>query len=184
MKKFRFSILIVLFFLIKSGLVYSQFDSSKIKIGPEDLQSIKGNYHNYADKNKVNIEVIVIGGSTPGKYLIPQGTTVFELLLMANSSSEKGVEDVKLIRFSTETPKLKGNEVIFLDFDNLYNDSKDEILEAMKNPVLKPGDLLVVPKVEEKYTFWFYAREIISYIGTFISFYYLIYNVVRDVRRD
>ena len=174
-------------FIFNSGIVYSQFDfldSSKIKIGPEDLQSIKGNYHNYGDKNKVNIEVIVIGGTTSGKFLIPQGTTVFELLLMANSSSEHGVEDVKLIRFSSETPKMKGTEVIFLDFDNLYNDSKSEIMKAMNNPVLKPGDMLVVPAPPDRYTFWFYAREIISYVGTFVSFYYLIYNLVEDVRRN
>lgn len=174
-------------FIFNSGIVYSQFDfldSSKIKIGPEDLQSIKGNYHNYGDKNQVNIEVIVIGGSTSGKFLIPQGTTVFELLLMANSSSKNGVEDVKLIRFSSETPKLKGNEVIFLDFDNLYNDDKSEIMKAMNNPVLKPGDMLIVPAPPDRYTFWFYAREIISYVGTFVSFYYLIYNLVEDVRRN
>lgn len=182
LKSIRFTLLTLLFLIINAGLAFSQFDSSKIRIGPEELQSIKGNYFNYADKNKINIEVIVIGGSSPGKYLIPQGTTVFELLLMANATTRRGVEDIKLVRFSTETPKLKGNEVIFLDFDNLYADSKEDIKGAMSNPELKPGDMLVVPEVVQTYSFWYYAREVISYVGTFVSFYYLIYNIFRDNR--
>ena len=38
------------------------------------------NYYNYGDKDKININVFVWGSiRVPGKYLIPQGTTLVEL---------------------------------------------------------------------------------------------------------
>ena len=42
-------------------------DSNKVKAGPEDLmEKNSGKYFNYSDKNKVNIEIIVIGGAASG----------------------------------------------------------------------------------------------------------------------
>ena len=48
----------MLVFLTNVNPSYSQFDSSKIKAGPEELNMAKGgNYFNFADKNKINIHV-------------------------------------------------------------------------------------------------------------------------------
>lgn len=172
----------VLLFLININLSYSQFDSSKIKAGPEELMMAKGgNYFNFADKNKVNIEVAIIGGAGSGRYLIPQGTTVFDLLLMSGGTGRKNVEDIKLVRFASETPQLKPNEVILLKYETLYSEEKADITKGNLNPILKPGDMIIVPDIKtDQQSFWFYAREIISYVGTFVSFYYLIYNIFRN----
>ncbi len=182
---FRKAFVLILFFTINVNFSYSQFDSSKIKAGPEELNLAKGgNYFNFADKNKINIEVTLIGGNGAGKYLIPQGTTVFDLLLMSGGTGRKNVEDVKLLRFSSETPQLKPNEIIQLRFENLYADEKSDILKSNLNPLLKPGDMIIVPEIRaDQQSFWFYAREVISYVGTFVSFYYLIYNIFRDNNR-
>lgn len=184
MISFRIKIALILIFIININVSHSQIiDSSKIKIGPEELNMAKGgNYFNFADKNKINIEVILIGGSGSGKYLIPEGTTVFDLLLMSGGTSRKSVVDVKLLRFSSETPQLKPNEVIQLQFDNLYSQDKQDITKSNLNPVLKPGDMIIVPEVKESPPFWTIVTQVMSFITTLISFYYLIYNIVRNNR--
>ncbi len=158
---------------------FTQNDSDKIKVGPEEIMSAKGNYHNFADKNKVNIEIVVLG-SVPGRYLIPQGTSLFEFLLMAGGTSSYLVDDIKIVRFRSETPNLKGSEVMEYNFTDLYSDDKRDILRSQKNPVLRPGDMIVLPepKVAEQ-TIFYYIRETIYFIGTLVSFYYLIDNVIR-----
>ncbi|MBL0109166.1 MAG: hypothetical protein IPP52_18305 [Ignavibacteria bacterium] len=175
----------MLVFLTNVNFSYSQFDSSKIKAGPEELNMAKGgNYFNFADKNKINIEVTIIGGAGSGRYLIPEGTSVFDLLLMSGGTGRKNVDDIKLLRFASETPQLKPNEIIQLKYENLYSEEKSDILKSNLNPLLKPGDMIIVPEVKpDQQSFWYYAREVISYVGTFVSFYYLIYNIFRDNNR-
>ncbi len=178
----RTAFVIMLVFLTNINLSYSQFDSSKIKAGPEELNMAKGgNYFNFADKNKINIEVTIIGGAGSGRYLIPEGTSVFDLLLMSGGTGRKNVEDIKLLRFSSETPQLKPNEIIQLKYETLYSEEKSDILKSNLNPLLKPGDMIIVPEIRpDQQSFWYYAREVISYVGTFVSFYYLIYNIFRN----
>lgn len=158
----------------------AQNDSNKIRVGPEEIMSAKGgNYHNFADKNKVNIEIVVLGIGA-GRYLIPQGTSLFEFLLMAGATSSYIVEEIKIVRFKSETPNLKGSEVMEYDFSDLYSDDKRDILRSQKNPILKPGDMIILPeaKVAEQSVFY-YIRETMYFIGTLVSFYYLIDNVIR-----
>ena len=181
----RTAFVLMLVFLTNVSPSYSQFDSSKIKAGPEELNMAKGgNYFNFADKNKINIEVTIIGGAGSGRYLIPEGTSVFDLLLMSGGTGRKNVDDIKLLRFASETPQLKPNEIIQLKYENLYSEEKSDILKSNLNPLLKPGDMIIVPEVKpDQQSFWYYAREVISYVGTFVSFYYLIYNIFRDNNR-
>lgn len=168
-------------FFINIGNSYSQFDSSKIKVGPEELLSGRGGmYFNFADKNKVNFEVTIIGGVGTGRYLIPKGTTVFDLLLMSGGTIRTQVDDVKLVRFSSDTPKLKINEVIQLDFSSMYSEEVPDIKKANLNPILKPGDMLIVPElVPPSPGFWQVVITIMSYLTTLISFYWVIDNIVR-----
>jgi len=169
-----------MFFVISNNLSISQIDSSNIRIGPEQLsQPGGGHFFNYSDKNKVNIEVIMIGGSGGGRFIIPEGTTIFDFLIMAGGTGKKTVEDVKIVRFSSDTPKLRSNQVIELSFEDFYGD-KEDILKSQSNPILKPGDMVILPEVSDGLTFWYYVREVISYVGTFVSFYYLIYNIFRN----
>ena len=178
----RTAFVLMLVFLTNINISFSQFDSSKIKAGPEELNMAKGgNYFNFADKNKINIEVTIIGGAGSGRYLIPTGTTVFDLLLMSGGTGRKNVEDIKLVRFASETPQLKPNEVILLKYETLYSEEKADITKGNLNPILKPGDMIIVPEIRpDQQSFWYYAREVISYVGTFVSFYYLIYNIFRN----
>ena len=139
-----------------------------------------GNYFNFADKNKVNIEITLIGGNGSGRYLIPQGTTVFDILLMSGGAGRRNLGGIKLLRFASDTPKLKPNEVIELDFSTLYSEDVKEIKSSSLNPVLKAGDMVIVPRpASEPQSFWVYLTTIMSYATTLISFYYVITNVFR-----
>ncbi|MCY7362418.1 MAG: hypothetical protein LH629_10205 [Ignavibacteria bacterium] len=182
MISFRTAIALIFLFMINANYSFSQFDSSKIKIGPEELSTGKGgNYFNYADKNKVNIEITIIGGAGTGRYLIPEGTTVFEILLMSGGTGRRALDEIKLVRFASSTPKLKINEVINLDFADLYSDDMRELVKANSNPVLKPGDMLIVPAIRpDPLPFWTIVTQIMSYVTTLISFYYVISNVYRN----
>lgn len=178
MNSFNIFLSFLIFILISTNNCFSQNDSDKIKIGPEELQIAKGgHYFNFSDKNKVNIEIIVLGLGA-GKYLLPQGTTLFDLLIMVGGTNEHTVEEIKIVRFNTETPILKANEVKVYNFLDLYGDDK-EIYGSQKNPMLKPGDMVILPEpqVAERSLFY-YIRETITFVGTLVSFYYLIDNLI------
>jgi hypothetical protein len=168
----------LLFILVNANNCFSQNDSDKIKIGPEELQISKGgHYFNFADKNKVNIEIIVLGLAA-GKYLIPQGTSLFDLLIMIGGTDERTVDEIKIVRFSTETPILKGYEVKEYNYADLYGDNED-LLKAQKNPLLKPGDMVILPTpANAQQSLFYYIRETITFVGTLVTFYYLIDNLI------
>ena len=167
----------ILFFVTIINTGFSQNDSDKIRVGPEELQIAKGgHYFNFADKNKVNIEVMLLGLGA-GKYLIPQGTTLFDFMVMAGGTSERYLEDITIVRLKSETPKLQGKEVLHYDFAGLYGD-EDDLLRSQPNPILKPGDMIIIPEAQTQ-TVFFYIRETIAFVGTLVSFYYLIDNIIR-----
>lgn len=174
---------ITLFFILSKQICFSQIDTTdNIKIGPEDLQNLsKGRYFNFGNKNEVNIEITVLG-TAAGKYLIPRGTTLFDFLIMCGGTSSSILDDVKIVKFSSETPVMKGTQVKEYDFSEFYGDKQD-VLKSQKNPELKPGDLIILPETfGPDQTVFFYIRETIAFVGTLVSFYYLIDNIVRRNR--
>ncbi|MCX7834233.1 MAG: SLBB domain-containing protein, partial [Ignavibacteria bacterium] len=98
--------ILFLIFLITSFNVYAQEDS--IKFGPIETMKIGANYHNYSDKDKANIEVLVIGGvKNPGVYLIPKGKTLVDLLALTGGAvDESNYESFKFIRTKKLNPDL------------------------------------------------------------------------------
>lgn len=184
MSSFKIVSVFLVFFFAGACNVFSQSgltpnDSDKIKIGPEDLMGVTkgGRYFNFSDRNKVNIEITVLGLGA-GKYLIPQGTTLFDFLIMVGGTDEHTVEDIKIVRFSTESPILKINEVKEYSYEDLYGDP-EEMYIAQKNPALKPGDMLILPTPRDaQQSIFYYIRETIAFVGTLVSFYYLIDNLI------
>jgi len=173
----------MLFIFFSFNSSYSQNDSDKVRVGPEELQISKGgHYFNFSDKNKVNIEIIVLGLGA-GKYLIPKGTTLFDLLIMAGGTSEYIMEDIKILRFSSESPKMKVTEVLkYDDLADLYG-NKEDILKTKKNPELKPGDMIIVPQEKPgDQSLFYYIQQTIYFVGTLLSFYYLIDNTYNRFR--
>ena len=170
-----------------SSISYSQYewmgiDSNKVKAGPEDLmEKNSGKYFNFSDKNKVNIEIIVIGGAASGKYLIPDGTTLFDFILMAGVTSEEIMEDIKVVSISTESPTFKTRNITEFDYSTLYGSKKD-IAKSMQNPVIRPGDMILLPDVKPSNPFgaFYYITQITYFLTSLISFYFLLERLVRE----
>ncbi len=175
----------IFLFVIFTGAANAQFefdlDSNKIKAGPEELQLKTGKYYNYSDKNKVNIEVTIIGGPAPGKYLIPEGTTLFDLLLMGGATNEEMFEDIKVVTLNSESPTFKTRNVTEYDYSMLYG-TKKEVAKSFQNPTVRPGDLIILPNIKPANPFgaFYYITQITYFLSSLISFYFLLERLVRE----
>lgn len=171
--------------MIFAGISSAQFefdlDSNKIKAGPEDLQQKAGRYFNFSDKNKINFEVTIIGGVAPGKYLVPEGTTLFDLLIMAGGTKEEIVEDIKVVSLKSDSPTLKSRNITEFDYSTLYGTKKD-VEKALQNPLVRPGDLIILPDVKPANPFgaFYYITQITYFLSSLISFYFLLERLVTE----
>jgi len=173
LSKVLFEIIIII--AVNTMLLYAQDDT---KITAEELKKTGVNYFNYSDPGKINIEINVLGGvKFPGRYLVPEGTNVIELLsLSGNVLQEETADNIKLIRTSKQSGKLSDNNIITLNYREMF---KDEELKSINksNPVLAPGDILVVPITPEK-TFWDTFRDVSLVVTPLAAFATLIISII------
>lgn len=141
--KLCYLIEIIIIIAVNTLPLYAQNDT---RVTAEELKKIGYNYFNYSDPGKVNIEINVLGGvKNPGKYLVPEGTTVIELLcLSGNVLQEETAENIKLIRTAQLTGRLSDSNIITLDYREIFKDEKIKSIDK-PNPLLVHGDILVVP---------------------------------------
>lgn len=113
----------------------------------------------------------------PGRYLVPEGTTVIELLcLSGNILQEETTNNIKLIRNTQKGGKLSDNNVIILSYRDLF---RDEQLKSVNksNPVLMHGDILVIPITPEK-TFWDNFRDVSEVVTPLVTIGSLIVSIM------
>jgi hypothetical protein len=150
--KLCYLIEIIIIFAVNSLFLYAQDDDTRVTA--EELKKAGFNYFNYSDPGKINIEINVLGGvRNPGRYLVPQGTTVFELLCLSGTIlQEETADNIRLIRTTEQSGKLSDNKIITLNYREIF---KDEELKSINkpNPLLAQGDILVVP-IKRARTFW------------------------------
>ncbi|MCC6865849.1 MAG: SLBB domain-containing protein [Ignavibacteria bacterium] len=134
--------------LIMSGISYSQIDSSLI-LGLTNKNSTASVF-DLSDPNGVNMEVNLWGYIRyPGRYIVPVNTTFIDLISFSGGpTDESNLEEIRIIRKtgSGEKPSL-----IKLNYDDILWSDKLSTSQKM-NPVLLPGDVIVVMK-EKRYTF-------------------------------
>lgn len=149
------------------------------KIGSEDIIKNGTNYYNYADKDKVNIEVSVWGYvKNPGKYLIPSGTTIIDLITLCGGPlTDSKMEDVRLIRLKNDSLKIKNDKVILLNFKDFLGEEKIKDV-SRENPILIPGDIILIPGVT-KSTFKENFALILGSVSTLTSIAVLIVTIFR-----
>lgn len=172
-----------LFYLIKIIIIiaantlylYAQDDT---RVTAEELKKTGFNYFNYSEPGRINIEIIVLGGvKNPGKYLVPEGTNVIELLsLSGNVLREETAGNIKLIRTTKQSGKLSDNNIITLNYREIF---KDEELKSINkaNPVLVHGDILVVPITPEK-TFWDILGDVSLVMTPIVALATLIISII------
>ena len=142
LKIFKIFVLII---FITPAFSLSQIDRQKV--GNDAINTQQGGYYNYGDKDKVNIEVNIWGYvKYPGKYLIPDGSTVLDLISYSGGPlTETKLEDIRLFRPRNDSLKTK-DKIINLDYNDLLWEAPKSDREKFKNKInitLQPGDVLI-----------------------------------------
>lgn len=168
--------ILILIFILLPVAVFSQDDREKI--GADDIQKAGPNYYNYADKDKVNIEVSLWGYvRNPGKYLIPQGTTILDLITLGGGpATDALLEDIRLIRLKNDTLNIVSDQIINLDYNDFLWEEKIKT-GVKKNPVLMPGDMVLIPG-EPRYFFRENLGIILSISSFLLTAAVLVVNIV------
>ncbi|MFZ5949001.1 MAG: SLBB domain-containing protein [Stygiobacter sp.] len=128
-----------------------------------------------SDPEAVNIKVAVWGWVRyPGRYIIPNYTTVSDLISYAGGPLEgANLEDIRVLR----TKDDESQELITLTFNDIMYDNKLE-LKNRKIPKLQAGDILVLPGEPR-----LYARDKVaiwtSVLSLLISLTILILNITK-----
>lgn len=164
-------LLFVSFFFINNA--YSQ-DTSLV-FGNK-LMKQKINYYDFSDPLKVNFEVIAWGGfKNPGKYLVPEGTTLIDLLTFAGLPPNSTLlEDVKLLKAKSISSKYESASVMKFNYKKFFE--KETTNYSIENPILNPGDILLMP-MEVDRVFWDYFKDALLILGPLASVISLIVTI-------
>lgn len=158
-----------------TGVLQSQ---NETRVGEFETKKMGINYFNYSDPDKVNIEVIVLGGvKYPGKYLVPEGSTFLDVMSLTGGLINDRIGDnIKFIRPSEKSGKLKDDKVILLKYADLFKDDSIGIVNK-NNPVLKPGDVIAVP-IKPEMTTWEVIKDVLIVSTPLISLASLIVTIL------
>jgi len=149
----------VLLLFTMCEIVWAQSDSLQI-YRQSELQKLGIPYYNLSKSDKFNFEVVVIGGvKQPGIYLLPEGTTVIELVALTGGVSDESIlNNIKLIRAKTKNPEIKADTVITISYSDFFDKEKIGSI-SKRNPLLKPGDIITFPIKPDK-DFWQTAQNL------------------------
>ncbi len=137
-KKFLFLII----FAFLPTLIFGQLNDG-YQLGSKT--QIKGQrygaYYDYSDPEAVNIKVNVWGFVRyPGKYNVPQYTSVAELISFAGGPlDDSDLEDLRIYRVENGKQQM----IRFNYNDLMWEDQLESRIR--KVPTLKPSDVLIVP---------------------------------------
>lgn len=157
----------IIFFILFTAIWISQGagQNDKEKVGETLIGTSTGSFYNYSDKNKVNIEVNIWGFvKNPGKYLIPKGSSVQDLISYSGGPIlETNLEDIRLFRPKNDSLGISDDKIINLNYNDLLWSEKMGTNKLL-NPTLEPGDILVFPGGPR-----YFFRDNISLIASLIS---------------
>jgi hypothetical protein len=163
-------------FFVQSGNINAQ---DKERVGMNQIFSQQGGFYNYGEKDKVNIEVSVWGYvKFPGKYIIPQGATLVDLISYAGGPIiDAKLENIRLFRPKNDTLNITKDEMMKFDYNDIFwsdNVSKND----KRNVILKAGDILVFPG-EPRMFFKDNIYLIVSVASVLISLAILVVSITR-----
>jgi hypothetical protein len=176
LNKIRYFILFYLFFILL-GTSQSQ---DKERVGVNQVFSQQGGFYNYSEKDKVNIEVSVWGYvKFPGKYIIPQGSTLVDLISYAGGPVvDAKLENIRLFRPKNDTLNVTKDEVMKFDYNDIFWAEKVSQNDK-RNIVLKPNDILVFPG-EPRMFFKDNFSIVVSIASVLISLAILVVSITRN----
>jgi len=155
MKKIILTILLTIAF---NGFINAQSDSMFYR--EMDIKRMGLNYFNLSKPDRFNFEVVVIGGvKNPGIFLIPDGTSLVEVVGLTGGSVDESIYDnFKLIRAKNKNPELRADTVLIVSYKDFFDKDVTK-LSPKHNPLLRPGDIISFPIKPDK-DFWDIAGRI------------------------
>lgn len=165
--------LLILFFFLPMFTIQAQQD---IQIGSDlrNLRQSQGAYYDYSDPAGINIRVQLWGFvQHPGYYIVPARTNLSEIITLAGGPTDAAhLNDIRIYRNDEE------NEYKFLKFD--YNDLlwKEDVKEAISNPRINAGDIILVPG-SPRFYFKDYLQVGLSIFSALISLTILVLNITK-----
>jgi hypothetical protein len=168
-------LLLLIFLLISSPLVFSQQGNVKIGAEPNQYRQTQGGFYDYSDPEALNIKVSVWGFvKYPGYYLVPTYTTPKELLSYAGGPTDAAhLDDLRIYRVKEDSTQ---NMIKFSYNDLLWEPD----LKTRKDtaPTLLVNDVLVVPGAP-RYYFRDNLTMILSIVSAVTSIAILIVGISR-----
>lgn len=152
------------------------------RIGIDEILKTGLHYYNYADKDKVNIEVSMWGYiKSPGKYLIPNGTTLLDIITLGGGPNTDAIlNDIRIIRLKNDSLGIKKDTIFVFDYNDFLWEEKIKKVNRI-NPVLYPGDIVLIPG-EPRFFFKDNLAIILSIASTLISLAILVTTIINLTR--
>jgi len=163
--------------LILPAISFPQLDRQEV--GNDAKLNQQGGFYNYGDRDKINIYVNVWGYvKYPGKYLIPKGSTIQDLISYSGGpNTESKLDEIILYRPKNDLLNNSKDRIIKLDYNDLFWTDFVSSMDKL-NPELIPGDVLII-KGEPRY----FARDNVNFIlsisSVLISVAILVVSIVR-----
>jgi hypothetical protein len=157
----------------------AQAQNDKEKIGIEQILNQTGALYNYGVKDQVNIEVNVWGYvKLPGKYIIPKGTTMLDLISYAGGPTvDSKLKEIRLFRPKNDSLNIGNDQIFKFNYNDLLWEEKPNPNDKT-NISLKAGDILILPG-EPKLFFRDNFTLVLAACSTLISLAILIVSIVR-----
>jgi polysaccharide biosynthesis/export protein len=169
-----------LFLISALGFAIAFAQNDKEKLGESLMGLSSGSFYNFSDKNKVNIEVNIWGFvRNPGKYLIPKGCSVQDLISYAGGPTlDAHLDEIRLYRPKNDSLGISEDKVINFDYyDLLWSEKVDT--KRITNYVLEAGDILVFPGSPKKFLF-----DNLTLLASFATVVITLLILIIDVKRN
>lgn len=163
---------ILVFTVISQVKIYSQTEDFQIGQKNPNM-NVQGALYDYSEPGSVNKKVAVWGFvKFPGKYIVPDYTSVNDLISFAGGPTEDAtLEDIRIYR----SDKDSSYKIISFNYkDLLWN---KEVKTIVSPPALQAGDILLVPG-EDRLYFRDYFGLGLSIVSALVSVSILIINIV------
>ncbi len=166
----------VLLILVAVQTTFAQDKDVQIGSSLNSRLQSQGGFFDYSDPEAVNIKVSVWGFvKYPGKYVIPDYSTLSDLLSYAGGPTDDAhLDDMRLFRTKPDSTQ----ELIKFNYNDLL--WEDNLTKEIKNPKLQAGDMVMVAGAQRLYT-RDYVTLTVSVLSALISLSILILNIAKEI---
>ncbi len=142
MTKHKFLYIVFFLSIIATSSIFAQ--NANVELGKTytGLYQRQGGYYDYSDPEAVNMKVSVWGFiKYPGRYLVPDYTTIIDLLSYAGGPTDDShLDDLRLYRVLPDSTE----QMFKFNFEDLLWENQIEV-ENRTTPKLIARDILIVP---------------------------------------